>query len=157
MVFRRLCTLAACLSALAADGKPVDWKGEIDALVKPLMARKKATGIVVGVLTPDGKRVFVSYGETKAGGPRPDADTAFEIGSASKPLTALLLARMVEAAEVKLSDPVQRHLPKAIIVPRRGKQEITLLELATHASGLPRNPPNQQRAVIKEPTVAKNP
>jgi D-alanyl-D-alanine-carboxypeptidase/D-alanyl-D-alanine-endopeptidase len=127
----------------ADDYQPNAWKVQVDALVKPLMEKKKAVGMVVGIITPEGKREFFCYGETKAGGPAPTPDTMFEIGSVSKPITALLLALMVEDGEVKLDDPVQLHLPKEIVVPRRGMQEITLLELVTHRSGLPRNPPNQ--------------
>lgn len=133
--------LVACPILRADDNL---WKDRVDALAKPLIEKKKAFGIVVGIITPDGKREFFCYGTTKAGGPEPTPDTLFEIGSVSKPITALLLALMVEEGAVKLDDPVQKYLPKEIVVPRRGKHEITLLELVTHTSGLPRNPPNQQ-------------
>jgi serine-type D-Ala-D-Ala carboxypeptidase/endopeptidase len=44
--------------------------------------------------------------------------------------------------EVKLDDPVQQYLPETLLVPQRGGQLITLEELATHTSGLPKMPPN---------------
>lgn len=153
-------TLLALLSgsALRAEGNQLNyWKGQVDTLVKPLMEKQKAVGIVVGIITPEGEREFFCYGETKPGGPEPTPDTFFEIGSVSKPITALLLALMVENGEVKLEDPVQRHLPKELVVPRRGMQDITLLELVTHTSGLPRNPPNQQRLANKDEAIAVNP
>lgn len=121
--------LVAC-PTLRADDNP--WKGQVDALVKPLIEKKKAVGIVVGIVSPDGKRQFFCYGAMKEGGPEPTPDTLFEIGSVSKPITALLLALMVEDGTARLDDPVQKYLPKEIVVPRRGKQEITLLELVTH-------------------------
>src|SRR5262249_20556032 len=65
----------------------------------------------------------------------PDEDTIFEIGSITKVFTGLLLAEMVERGLVKLDDPIQKYLP--VPVP----QEITLLHLATHTSGLPCDPP----------------
>lgn len=161
---RSLCILAGALVALgsgstlrAEDNHPTSWKGQVDALVKPLMEQKKAVGMVVGIITPEGKREFYCYGTTKEGGPEPTPDTLFEIGSVSKPITALLLALMVEDGTVKLDDPVQKYLPNEMVVPRRGKQEITLLELITHTSGLPRNPPNQQRMVNKDEAIAMNP
>jgi CubicO group peptidase (beta-lactamase class C family) len=43
---------------------------------------------------------------------------------------------------VSLTDPVQRHLPDRVRMPTRGGREITLLDLATHRSGLPRLPSN---------------
>jgi len=156
--------LAAILLALvthssvpAEEERPTSWKSHVDGLVLPLMEKKKAVGMVVGIITPEGKLEFFCYGETKAGGPQPTPDTMFEIGSVSKPITALLLALMVENGEVKLDDPVQLYLPKGIVVPRRGKQEITLLELVTHTSGFARNPPNQQRLVNKDEVIRLNP
>ena len=53
-----------------------------------------------------------------------------------------MLAAMVESEQVQVDHPVSRYLPDDIIVPRRGDREITLIELATHTSGLPRIAPN---------------
>jgi D-alanyl-D-alanine-carboxypeptidase/D-alanyl-D-alanine-endopeptidase len=66
----------------------------------------------------------------------------FEIGSITKVFTALLLADMVERGEVKLDDPVAMYLPKGTLVPSRAGREITLEDLATHSSGLPRDATN---------------
>ena len=144
-------------SLQADDAKASAWKGKVDAVVEPLMKANKTVGLVVGILTPGGEREYFCYGQTKKGGPRPTADTLFEIGSVTKPVTGLLLSLMVEKGEVALGDPVQRHLPKELVVPRRGKRDITLLELATHASGLPRNPPNQLKFVLEDESVRVNP
>jgi CubicO group peptidase (beta-lactamase class C family) len=66
----------------------------------------------------------------------------FEIGSITKVFTATLLADMAARGEVGLTDPVSRHLPRSVTVPSRGGREITLLDLSTHHSGLPRMPDN---------------
>ena len=71
-----------------------------------------------------------------------DGDTVFEIGSVTKTFTATLLADMVKRGLVRLDDPVAKYLPKGVKVPSRGGKEITLLDLATHRSGLPRMPAN---------------
>jgi CubicO group peptidase (beta-lactamase class C family) len=76
--------------------------------------------------------------------PRPECPperVVFEIGSVTKVFTALLLAIAVQRGEARLDDPVSEHLPDGSRVPRRGDGEITLLDLATHTSGLPRLPP----------------
>jgi D-alanyl-D-alanine-carboxypeptidase/D-alanyl-D-alanine-endopeptidase len=70
----------------------------------------------------------------------PDADTIFEIGSVTKVFTATVLADMVEEGVVALDDPVQLHLPRAVELPVRGRP-MTLADLATQTSGLPRLPP----------------
>ena len=40
------------------------------------------------------------------------------------------------------SDPVQKLLPNSVQVPRSSQRTITLLDLTTHTSGLPRLPTN---------------
>ena len=47
----------------------------------------------------------------------------FEIGSITKVFTALLLADMLQRAEVKLYDPVAKYLPEEVVVPQRGGRE----------------------------------
>jgi serine-type D-Ala-D-Ala carboxypeptidase/endopeptidase len=66
----------------------------------------------------------------------------FEMGSVTKTLTATLLAQMVRAGEVSISDKVQDYLPAAVTVPSLNGIDITLLHLATHSSGLSYVPPN---------------
>ena len=74
------------------------------------------------------------------GGQPVDGDTIFEIGSVTKVFTALLLADMVAKGEVALTDPVSKYLPATVKL--AGSKPITLEQLATHTSGLPRLPSN---------------
>ena len=115
--------------------------GEIrEILVKRVDQQKQAVGIVVGVIDPDGRRV-VAYGNLAHGDPRTlDGDTIFEIGSVSKVFTALVLADMVNRKEVSLDDPAAKYLPEHVRMPERSGKPITLLDLATHTSGLPTVP-----------------
>jgi CubicO group peptidase (beta-lactamase class C family) len=92
-------------------------------------------GIVVGVIGPAGRRV-IAYGRRDRGDRRPlDGDTVFEIASVGKVFTGLLLADMVRHGEVALNDPVARYLRAP--VPEGKTRLITLVDLATHTSGLP--------------------
>jgi serine-type D-Ala-D-Ala carboxypeptidase/endopeptidase len=72
----------------------------------------------------------------------PNARTIFEIGSVTKIFTATLLSEMCDDGAVKLDDPISLFLPDGVASPRFNGHEITLLELATHTSGLPRLPGN---------------
>ena len=111
-------------------------------LVDRIDVQKQSVGIVVGVIEPAGRRV-VSYGHLAKDDPRPlNADTLYEIGSITKVFTALLLTDAVEHGEVALTDPVAKFLPATAKVPERGGHAITLQDLATHTSGLPRLPTN---------------
>jgi D-alanyl-D-alanine-carboxypeptidase/D-alanyl-D-alanine-endopeptidase len=99
-------------------------------------------GIVVGVIEPAGRRI-VSHGERTRGDPGPlDGDTLFEIGSITKVFTSLLLADAVQRHEVALADPLAKYLPATVKLPERAGHAITLVDLATHTSGLPRMPDN---------------
>ncbi len=151
-----LCLLGMCVTIDVTRAQESPWKYRVDRLAMPILDNKKTVGLAVGILTPSGKREFYSYGFTKTGGPAPGLDTIFEIGSISKPITALLLALMIEAGDMKLDDPVQKYLPKEFVVPRRGDRDITLLDLATHTSGLPRMPQNFAISLVVAGFTDKN-
>ena len=113
-----------------------------EILVKRIDQQKQAVGIVVGVIEPNGRRV-VAYGNLANGDPRTvDGDTIFEIGSVTKVFTSLVLADMVNRKEVALDDPAAKYLPENVKMPERNGKSITLLDLSTHSSGLPRLPSN---------------
>jgi serine-type D-Ala-D-Ala carboxypeptidase/endopeptidase len=120
------------------------------ALAKRVDEAKEGTGAIVGRLTPRG-RSFTAYGRTRADGSEITAETIFEIGSITKVFTALLLADMVERGEVRLNDAVREYLPSGVTVPSRGRREITLADLATHTSGLPRDPANLDLRSLVDP------
>lgn len=111
-------------------------------LVKRIDTQKRSVGLVVGIIDPKGRRI-ISYGALDQGDARPlNGDTVFEIGSITKVFTSLILADMVQHQEVELDDPAAKYLPAGVKMPVRGAGEITLLDLATHSSGLPRMPDN---------------
>jgi CubicO group peptidase (beta-lactamase class C family) len=127
-----------------------------DAEIRKILAQRiddfhQGVGIVVGVIEPQGRRI-VAYGAMNQGDARPlNGDTVFEIGSATKVFTSLLLADMVERREVALSDPVAKYLPAGVKLPERGGRVITLLDLSTHTSGLPRLPSNLRPKDLANP------
>ncbi len=131
------------MAAQAPIAAPTPSDNEIrQILIDRVDTYKKSTGMVVGVVTPNGRRI-VSYGAYAGDDKRiPSADSVFEIGSVSKVFTSLLLTDMVGRGEVKLNDPLGKYLPKSVHVPSRNGKEITLLDLAMHVSGLPRMPSN---------------
>jgi len=123
-------------------------------LAERVWENEKAVGIVVGVIDPQGRRI-ISYGHRDVGDARPlNGDTVFEIASVTKVFTALLLADMVEKNEIALSDPASKYLTAAAIkLPERNGHLITLVDLATHTSGLPFMPADAPP--FSDPTAAK--
>jgi serine-type D-Ala-D-Ala carboxypeptidase/endopeptidase len=118
-----------------------------DAEIRAILADRidklhQNVGIAVGIIDANGRR-FVSYGNFSVKDPRPvGSDTVFEIGSTTKVFTSTILAGMVQRGEVSLDDPVAKYLPAEVKIPQRGGKQITLVDLATHTSGLPRMPSN---------------
>jgi CubicO group peptidase (beta-lactamase class C family) len=118
-----------------------ELRGRVESLVRPML-EKKSVGVVVGMIEGGRTHVF-GFGREAVGGDKtPDGKTIFEIGSVTKVFTSLALAEMAEEGLVRLDDPVGRHLPAEVKVPSRSGREITLEDLATHTSGLPRIPGN---------------
>src|SRR3954453_3770446 len=99
----------------------------------------KNSGMVICVIDEHGSQVFGAGKLDNGTDQNVDGDTLFEIGSITKTFTVLLLEDMVARGELKLDDPVAKYLPAAVKVPSHGGKQITLLDLATHMSGLPRD------------------
>ena len=129
----RLALLALALAGVAhAQGLPPD--SVVDRILKDRLTATPFRGIVVGLLDADGGRRVVAVGV--------GADRVFEIGSITKVFTGSLLAQMAADGSVRLDDPVAKFLPASVRVPARNGREITLVDLATQSSGLPRLPGN---------------
>ncbi|MGH8102806.1 MAG: serine hydrolase [Chthoniobacterales bacterium] len=112
-----------------------------------------AAGIIVKIIGPTGERL-ISYGHRDKGDARPlDGDTAFEIGSVTKVFTALVLGDMVQRKEAALADPVAKYLPDRLSVRAQNNRPISLIDLATHTSGLPFMPENAPP--LNDPAAAK--
>lgn len=143
--------LSALALLIANSAQALDLRSKIDPLAKQLLADEVAVGFVVGIYR-DGEEQVIGYGETEKGqGVAPDGDTIYEIGSASKAFTGVLLADLVLRGRVKLEDPYQQHLPAAMQAELKNPSNITFEHLATHTSGLPRLPGNLHPADIANP------
>jgi len=70
-----------------------------------------------------------------------DTTTIYRIGSISKPFTAFLMMQLVEEGVIKLNDPIEMYFPE--VKELKGYSDstrITFLQLASHTSGLTREP-----------------
>ena len=93
------------------------------------------------VMTIDGDATASqSFGTIAPDDRAPNTDDLFEIGSITKVFTALAVQRLVEKDMLGWSDTLGQHFPDWELDPKIA--DITLQELATHRSGLPRMPSN---------------
>lgn len=100
----------------------------------------KSPGIIIGVIEGDSIYQY-SFGEMNKGKKNAPTDsTIFEIGSLTKVFTASTLQILVDEGKIDYDKTLIDYLDKDKI--HASLHEITVLELATHTSGLPRLPTN---------------
>lgn len=130
-------------AGLAENSRDLDLlEYEIAEVVRPLVESGERVGVSIGFIHGE-KSGYYSYGEVVEGEMiEPNPSTLYQIASITKTFTTLLLADMVTRGEVGLDDAVSTCLPVNISVPGRPGRNITLLDLATHTSGLPPVPDN---------------
>ncbi len=145
--------LVGLMAAAAAWAAPLVDDQIRKILAERIDARRQAVGIVVGIVEPDGRRI-VAHGVAAKGGRPMDGDTLMEIGSITKVFTAQILAEAVRRGVVKLDDPVSKFLPDGAKVPEWQGRAITLHDLVSHRSGLPRLPGNLQITDMSNPYAA---
>jgi beta-lactamase class C len=126
--------LAAC-SAYAQ----VNVEQIVTQKVQPILPKNGEGGGVAIAVRMDGKTSFFNYGiADDAQNRRVTADSIFNLGSVGKVFATTLLAQAVKQGELSLDDPVAKYVTE---LQRGGDiRRITLGQLASHTSGLPRVP-----------------
>jgi CubicO group peptidase (beta-lactamase class C family) len=71
-----------------------------------------------------------------------NSKSIFEIGSITKTFTATILAKLVYDGKVDLNEPIKNILPVQLHQSALNGKEVTLLHLANHTSGFPKEPDN---------------
>ncbi|MEO5904058.1 MAG: serine hydrolase, partial [Gemmatimonadaceae bacterium] len=152
-----LCIVAAAVSfpgtmaRRAIAQTPFPSESGIKSTIDNRVSTKRAMGMVVATLEKGQAPHVYTAGVSGIAGLPLDANTVFEIGSITKVFTNTILADMVRRGEVKLTDPISKYLPASVHVPQRNGRRITLLDLATQSSGLPRLPTNLKPADMANP------
>lgn len=156
--FLMVTALTSCICQEAAQKrKPTasveqgKYAKQVTSLARRLVDEEWTVGLAVGLVNGAQTEVY-TFGRVEVGkAASPTGSTLFEIGSVTKTFTAVLLAEMARRGQVKLDEPVKALLPDGVKVPARGGKQITLAQLSTHRSGLPRLPDNFKPANAKNP------
>jgi CubicO group peptidase (beta-lactamase class C family) len=128
--------------SFAITAQQTKISSEVKDHIKARVDNGVNVAIVVGFIDGDSVEFF-SYGKTALeNGQDVDENSVFEIGSISKTFTTIMLADEILKGNMKLSDPLSKYLPEEVKVPSRNNRIITLKDLATHSSALPRMPTN---------------
>lgn len=117
--------LFACASVAAAD--------PIDRVVADQMAVSHLPGVAVAVVDNGKVSKLAAYGRASLEWPsKVDVHTRFQIASATKLFTGILLMRLVEQHKLSLDDSVASFFPGA----PEAWSHIKVRQLANHSSGL---------------------
>ncbi|HEY0300613.1 MAG TPA: serine hydrolase domain-containing protein [Rhizomicrobium sp.] len=170
---RSFLTPAAALFCLAALAGPAGATDDTDASLRTAIAGT-ATPAITMLVMRDGK-----IAETGVAGVRRNdksdparIDDAWLIGSDAKPMTAALIARLVDRGVLSWDAPLSLMLPELAAGMRPEYRSVTLVQLLSHRAGLPENlsdmayfntfyadprPPREQRMAYLARAVAEAP
>ena len=131
----KYCLLVILLASILTNG--YSQNSRIDSIITSAKSDYPETGIVVGIFR-DGKNSYYESGNRyKDGNTKLDSLTIFEIGSATKTLTGLLLAKEIVKGHFSIDDFFDSYLPDSIMFPCNLQERIKLTDLVSHQSGLP--------------------
>lgn len=147
-------TFFACalFAAAAAHAQPatIPWSTPVEQLARDALGQQP--GMAVAATWREGK---VAIAGAAAGAPMPvttgPGATLFEVGSISKVFTGLLLAQAVGAGDLQLDDTLGELLRGKVQFTQPEVAAVTLQQLVTHTSCLPRlAPDHRQQDYVRE-------
>jgi CubicO group peptidase (beta-lactamase class C family) len=130
----------ACASSVVPSEQPPLRAGHdariervADSLIPALLRGRRIPGAAVAVLARDTVLFVKGYGVADVDTRRPvGTSTIFQLASTTKPMTAIVIMRLVEAGKIGLDAPVKQYvtwLPQQYT-------GITIRQLLTHTSGV---------------------
>jgi CubicO group peptidase (beta-lactamase class C family) len=126
------------LVAPAAEAQRAPLRG-LDAYVERAMREWQMPGLAVAVVKNDSVVFARGYGVREIGRQeRVDEHTVFAIASTTKAMTAATLGMLVDEGKLKWDDPAAQHLRGFQLSDPYVTRELTVRDLLSHRSGLPR-------------------
>lgn len=121
-----------------AAAQPRELRG-LDRYVERALATWQVPGLAIAVVKDDSVVYARGFGVREAGKAAPvDANTVFAVASTTKAFTAALIGMLVDEGKVRWDDPVAIHYPGFRLKDPYVTYELTLRDLLSHRSGLPR-------------------
>lgn len=143
--FHRRSTVSAAILLMFTYGAFAQTSSlsQVKSIISQHIKAHDFIGIEVGYIAPNGDVSFISDGvlNSKTGKPV-NKNSIFEIGSISKVFTSLALAEILEKKGIDLNTSAEKLLPAGYKLPEYKGEKITVRQLVTHTSGLPRMPSN---------------
>jgi CubicO group peptidase (beta-lactamase class C family) len=140
-----IATLAGCASAptrptTVVRGDYQQTQAYVTELIQYEMAKHAVPGLSIALV--DDQRVVWAQGFGFADVARKlpaSADTLYRVGSISKLLTVTAAMQLAEQGRINIDQPLQHYLPGFALKTYQPQAPITVRQLMTHHSGLPRD------------------
>lgn len=131
--------IGVLMAAGTAGAQQVNVEQIVAQNVQPILPENGRGGGVAVAVRMNGKAEFFNYGFANlARNERVTADSIFNLGSVGKVFATTSLAEAVKQGQLSLDDPVAKYVTE---LQRGGDiRRVTLGQLASHTSGLPRVP-----------------
>lgn len=125
------------VSALLLVAAPAAQPADLGAVLESAMG-SKVPALGLALIENDRIAAIAVRGVRRLGGSEPARpDDAWLIGSDAKPMTAVLIVRLVDRGLLSWDRPLSRMLPRLAAVMRPEYRSVTLRQLLSHRSGLP--------------------
>jgi CubicO group peptidase (beta-lactamase class C family) len=145
-----LVRVAFAVSALGFLGADFPIRTKANAIPDPAWLREKLEKIRAAHHLPalaasavvDGKIVAASaVGVRRWASPeRVTRDDAFHLGSVAKPMTATMIARLVEEKKIRWDTTIAAMFPELVETMNPAYKDVTVAQLLAHTSGMPYQP-----------------
>jgi D-alanyl-D-alanine carboxypeptidase len=136
----RLVAQSTTSSRIAADADVQGAQRLFSAWLDGQMLDRRLPGVAIGVVSDQDLVWATGFGFADVAAKTPmTPQTKFRMASHSKLFTATAVMQLREQGKLGLDDPVSKYLPWFTVKPSDGDDPpITIEELLTHSSGLPR-------------------
>jgi D-alanyl-D-alanine-carboxypeptidase/D-alanyl-D-alanine-endopeptidase len=141
MVMRTFVLTALLTAFAAATADDISMNPDVSSQIERAIADQNIRAAAVG-LYDNGEMQVIGFGQVRSDdSSTPRGDTIFEIGSITKVFTSILAQTQVDAGRLDWDDTIASHL-QDVDFANDSVGSITLRELSSHTSGLPRLPDN---------------
>ena len=119
--------------------KGIIMKYRFNRFIKRLQKESNIPGLAIGIIQ-DGKVVYKkNFGRTKVTGGQPvNSDTLFMIGSMTKPLTTLMMSKLVHDGKLSWDDPINKFLMNWSLRDKKAAKNMLIRHSACACTGMPR-------------------
>ena len=128
---------------------------KLERRITQIVAQERPPGLAIGIVRDQELVWQRGFGLAEIASNRPvNQHTLFLVASISKTFTATAIMQLRDEGKLRLDDPIVRFIPEFSAVPNRfgSIEDVTLLRLLTHRSGLVGESPTAHWSTTRFPT-----